>query len=134
MLISAERLAKDESILLLLILSQHGHRTDQRRRTQVETWNSVINRKETVWPRQQEPDLAKVGKCQPNAFLLFLILCSPLITISGAVPPMERKANIEQADQTNKSKEHLATCEPAGGDGPKMASSPQRPQSDEMKE
>lgn len=42
MLISAERLGEDESILLLLIPSQHGHHTDQRRRTQVETWNSVI--------------------------------------------------------------------------------------------
>lgn len=41
-LISAERLLKDESALLLLIPTQHGHRTDQRRRTQVETWNSVI--------------------------------------------------------------------------------------------
>lgn len=42
MLISAEILGKDESVLLLLIPSQHDHRTDQRRRTQVETWNSVI--------------------------------------------------------------------------------------------
>lgn len=42
MLISAERLGKDERVLLLLIPSQHGHSTDQRRRTQVETWNSVI--------------------------------------------------------------------------------------------
>lgn len=42
MLISAERVGKDESVLLLIIHSQHGHHTDQRGRTQVETWNSVI--------------------------------------------------------------------------------------------
>lgn len=70
MLISAGRLGKDKSALLLLIPSQHGHHTDQKRRTQVETWNSVTisAQTETVWPRHRELDLAKLGNASQMPF------------------------------------------------------------------
>ncbi|KAL7395076.1 hypothetical protein ABVT39_009793 [Epinephelus coioides] len=54
------------------------------------------------------------GKCQPNAFLLFLIPCSPSHNNIRGRSADGEKANIEQAGQTNKSKVYLATCGPAG--------------------
>lgn len=116
-LISPERLWKEESALLLLIPSQHGHLTDQKRRTQVETWNSVIINAQTelkhsvsgarswIQPRRIMP-----AKC------LFPLLDSMLPShnnIRGHFVDGE-KANIERAERTNKSKVYLATCGPAG--------------------
>lgn len=66
------------------------------------------------------------GKCQPNAFLLFLIPRSPLITISGAIPRMERRLILNrQARQIEQSVlSHLWTS--WRGDGHNMAWSLQR--------
>lgn len=116
MLIGAERLWKD-AVLLLLFPSQHGHRTDKRRRTQVETWNSVIisahtETKQSVSGARSwiKPRWIMPAKC------LFARLDSMLHSHNNIRDHSTdgEKANIEQAGQTNKSKVYLATCGPAG--------------------
>ena len=119
MLISAERLWKYESVLLLLIPSQHDHCTDQWRRTQVETWNGVIINAQTETKQSVSgarnwisPRWIMPAKC------LFPLLGSMLPShnnIRGHSLDGE-KADIGQAGPTNKSKVYLATCGPAGYD------------------
>lgn len=117
MLISAERLGRDESALLFVIPSQQGHCTDQRGRTQVETWNSVIINAQTetkqsgpgtrnwIQPRWEMP--AKCFSALPDSMLPFHN------NIRGCSADGE-KANIEQTGQTNKNKVYFATCGSAG--------------------
>lgn len=119
MLISVEKEGKDESVLLLLIPSLHGHSSDQRRRTQVETWNGVIINAQT---EKKQSGSGTMSWIQPGwempAKCLFALLDSILSShnnIRGCSADGER-ANIEQAGQTNKSKVYLATCGPAGED------------------
>lgn len=115
MLISAETVRREESILLLLIPSQHALHTEQRRHR----WgpgpvsSSMLKHKPNSLAPATEAGFVQGGKCQPNAFLLSSFHTPSHNNMRGCSVDWEG-ADIETEGQANKSKVYLATCGPAG--------------------
>lgn len=108
---------KHGSVLLLLIPSQHARCTDQMRKTQVETWNSVIinTPTEPKQPVSGARSWSYPGWVTPAKWL-FAPLDSMVLSHNHIREPSTGggAANIEQAGWANKGRMFLATCGPAG--------------------